>query len=510
MGITNFHKWIVQKYPSAKVSLDKVMFTNNLFIDLNFLLHYCSYGIDNEIVLLQRIMNNITYLIDTFVPITSVVLVTDGSPPLAKLLTQRKRRILMSRKTEISSEGLNHLILTVGTKFMESLGEKLSDYINRSINKYKISIKTIFDKPNEAESNILKIINSADAKETNIIVSNDADVIVMSCASQNTNIHIANIQPGKKLSIFSTTKICDLFKKQNGGSGLDFVFLMLLMGNDYLPKLHFVKFDLLLKTYSKNKSKSTLIEQVFVDNDNDNVDVNHADVNHADDKTTKEVSYRFNMENLLDYFRSCVSCVPNGLNRKYKLSDYDPDKIKYYLEGLLWCLTNYATSTCKKYDYMYTHGPIQPLDILYFLEFNKTMVLKYPSPEYNPINKEIYPILILPKKAISLINPKYHNLIKNDKRLSFLYEEELCPTCNQLHSELSELHLKIRDLQREAELETGGTDNGVDIEYISDLVLPYKKKIGRIGSKFEKHKHTHKQIELNDIYNVVEIITNSV
>ena len=477
MGIQNFHKWLMSKYPQSQIDINTIKNKHeHLYIDMNFLLHYCSYGIniDDEKTLIQRITNNITFLINTLKPTLSITLVTDGSPPLAKLITQRKRRILMARKDD--SECINHLKLTVGTEFMESLGTKLHDYITKMKLKYNIEIKTIFQQSNEAEINILKKINTRNVNEMNIIVSNDADTIILSSSSLNQNICIANLNSGKKIVMYSIKKLMELFTTEYKVSNLDFVFSMLLMGNDYLPKVHYINFDTILKSFTKNKY---LIKY----------------------DTHKKCT--FNNENMIEYITNVVCNISKGMNRRYKLINYNHDKIKYYLEGIIWCITNYVTNSCLKYDYMYVNGQIEPLDLLYFFEINNTINIEYPLPLFNSISKEIYPILILPKKAIHLINTKYHDLIKSNKELQFLYEEEECPLCINYHIEISSIHKKIKEIQLYAEL-----DDNKDTETIYDEILPYKKKLGKLSPQIEKHKLSHNSIKLNDIYKVIDIISS--
>jgi len=477
MGIQNFHKWLTSKYPQTQLDISTIKTKHeHLYIDMNFLLHYCSYGINinDEKTLFHRLTTNITFLINTLMPTQSVTLVTDGSPPLAKLLTQRKRRILMARKD--NSDCINHLKLTVGTQFMESLGAQLHEYITITKKKYMIDIKTIFQQPNEAEINILKKINTRNNNHMNVIVSNDADTIILSSSSINQNICIANINAGKKIIIYSIKKLMELFMNEYKVSNLDFVFSMLLMGNDYLPKVHYVNFDTVLCSFTKNK--------------------------YLIDYDSKNKICKFNNINMIYYFRNVVCNITKKMNYRYKLSNYNHDKIKHYLEGIIWCITNYITNSCQKYDYMYAQGNIEPLDILYFFEINNTINIQYPMPFFSPINKEIYPILILPKKGIHLINNKYHDVIKSNAELQLLYEEEECPNCIDYHNKISIIHKKIKDIQLLANL-----DENNDIEIINDEILPYKKKLSKINPLFEKHKLSHKSIKLNDIYKIINILS---
>ena len=55
MGIQNFHKWLTSKYPQSQIDISTIKNKHeHLYIDMNFLLHYCSYGIsiDDEKTLL--------------------------------------------------------------------------------------------------------------------------------------------------------------------------------------------------------------------------------------------------------------------------------------------------------------------------------------------------------------------------------------------------------------------------------------------------------------------------
>lgn len=479
MGIVNFHKWLLQKYTNLIIKNKEY---DNIYIDINFLLHYSSYGVTDETMLMKRLCANILLIITTYKPKRSVILVTDGTPPMAKLLLQRKRRIVMTRKTDepssISKDGINSinskdnqdsvfssLIFTVGTVFMDSLDRLLNTFITVNEKKYNIKIKTIFDSPNEAEMNILKRINKTDIQYTNLIVSNDADVIVMSCASHNNNIYVANIYSGKNIVVYSIQQLLDNLQQEYKISKIDFALLMLLMGNDYLPKLYFSTFDILLKHY-----KNDLL--IYADN-----------------------IFSFNTDNLKNYFSNIVINLHKSNIGRYSFLKYDHNKVKYYLEGLIWCITNYSTGHTDKFDYMYQFTPIHPLDILFFLETNTNINILYPLPFSEPIDSHLYAVLILPKKYKYLLIDQYKSICDSEQ-LSFLYEEELCSVCIKIHHDLSLCYEQKKFIQY---------DNS-DSEDIIIKQSFINKEIDTLCKQLEKHKIIHKPITMKIINSAINII----
>jgi 5'-3' exonuclease len=483
MGIKKFIDYIIFSYPSSVVDIEDVKNVDNMYIDLNFVLHYSMYGCANESMLLSRLYNNIDYLMDTIRPTKALILATDGSPSLAKILLQRKRRLDMARRyinnDDSDVENVDNdfrLSFTVGTNFMDTLKQTLKKYLENVKKKYKVDVITIFNEPNEAEMKIIKqIIKSSNLNESHAIISNDCDVIVIAASSNIKKIYIINICPKKTIRCFSVDKLMDLHNKKTNCNNTDFAFVMLLVGNDYIPKLNFISFESLWSSYSKtiiNNNKRLITNELTINPD----------------------SFTIFLRNLITY-------IPFNQNNKITLEQYDPKIIKHYLEGLVWCLTNYTTGTCDKYDYMYNYRSLQPLEILYFYEFNKQKEeskIYYPQPLFEPINKHIYSILILPKKAKFLINEKYHNIMDNE--LSYLYEEEMCKDCENLHLQLRTLNSELKELRL-------NTDTN-DPELLNDLELPIKKKISKISTKMSKHKKNHKNLSVDDIYNAINIIKN--
>ena len=60
-------------------------------------------------------------------------------------------------------------------------------------------------------------------------------------------------------------------------------------------------------------------------------------------------------------------------------------------------------------------------------------ICKINPDQYPSINANLYSLLVMPKKALPLIDPKYHAFAE---QCEILYEKELCATCNEYYNKL--------------------------------------------------------------------------
>ena len=68
--------------------------------------------------------------------------------------------------------------------------------------------------------------------------------------------------------------------------------------------------------------------------------------------------------------------------------------------------------------------------------------LKINKDTYPPLESLLYAILVLPKKALPLIEVKYHDFVDKNP---ILYEEESCKKCIKYYSEKEKDFKKIRE-----------------------------------------------------------------
>jgi 5'-3' exonuclease len=97
MGITGFYSWITANYPDSFVKLNKPIFFNHIYIDLNYLLHMCVYNSPNIKVTVKKIETMILDICSNHHAIDTINICCDGSAPLAKLFLQRIRRLQEAR-----------------------------------------------------------------------------------------------------------------------------------------------------------------------------------------------------------------------------------------------------------------------------------------------------------------------------------------------------------------------------------------------------------------------------
>ena len=116
-GIAGFQRWFTSEFPEAVINVydgDGDTFDHVAF-DMNGLLHSACLKAKTIEHAVLRIFRELDATLRVLQPRKSVVLAFDGPGPLAKLLTQRKRRLKASRQSKYKMSGLN---ITPGTPFM--------------------------------------------------------------------------------------------------------------------------------------------------------------------------------------------------------------------------------------------------------------------------------------------------------------------------------------------------------------------------------------------------------
>lgn len=456
MGINGFNKFIRENYPKT-IKKEWLVSYDNVYIDLNACLHNISYIVSSRQELFTRLEHFIMNIIQHVNPTKNIIFASDGPAPMAKLLLQRSRRLDMSRKK--INEETTSLNFTPGTIFMNELEENLKNLVKKIKVLYKTNVILMLDGPNEAEIKVKNYIYKSlkEHNYTHCIVSNDADVIVLSMNLPKIHNIFVMHKTSQSIEFISLGILLDEHTNKFGCSrkpGHDFTVLNVMLGNDYIPKVNFIDFPKLWKSYDfvlKN-NKSGLI---------------------TDDGTVSNIF-------LIDLMVEIINNTPNHLITKFKIEDYDSSLYNNYLEGLLWCMHLYDTGECNKYDYTYEFRDTpHPNGIILALQ-NKDRYMKIIENNSKPLCKDLYSLLLIPKCAKKLLDNKYYDLI-DSKEFEILYEEEQCKECENLHKELGE----------------------INAEYLEDKENDkLKKKITSKSKKLSTHKRTHTKVTPNDIYNI--------
>lgn len=465
MGIDNFNTWLKSKYPSCLQNIKSNLIYDYIYIDLNHILHYDIRKSENCGELKNNIFKSLDIIFSNFIASKGIIITIDGPSPYAKVILQKERRSqgLLSDNSEITSE-MDPINLTPGTSLMKKIDSYIFQY-GKEIKKRNYFLKPEFilvpaSKYGEGEVKIfekMREILKDNTKSTNLVIGNDADIIVLGMATSpfyNINIlmrhnselcliSIKDLLREQGKSLLNNGKISYL-KKNNIRN--DFVILSILNGNDYLPKLKYIKFDILWETYNKFIEMNNFFEN------NCNLIKNNY----------------FDNEALITFFRYLL----NNLAKRYTKFNYDKyneEDIEKYLEGLLWCLNMYQTGKCSMYEFIFDRPSPTPINVYMYLISNREKKIDIPNSTTVPLSCEYYPLLLMPYKAKKIIPKKYHKYMDND--LKYLYEKEKCILCKDLYDSMDE-------------------------ENKNDVL----KKI----KKHNKEKHSYK-FNINDIKKIIDI-----
>lgn len=254
MGVPAFFRWLTEKFPKVlndvlekriaivegiPMPLDLTQPNpngveyDNLYVDMNGLIHPCSHPEDREAPKTEEEMFlNVTKYVDRLFaairPRRLLFLAIDGVAPRAKMNQQRSRRFRAAQdaaeraelKARIMSE-MNNVgidianaddhkewdsnVITPGTPFMAKLSAYLWYYITEKVNTNAAwkNIKVIFSdatEPGEGEHKIMKFIRCErsqpgyDPNQRHVLHGLDADLIMLALATHETHFSILREQ----------------------------------------------------------------------------------------------------------------------------------------------------------------------------------------------------------------------------------------------------------------------------------------------------------------------------
>ena len=326
MGIPLYFKKISEKYGNVITpNLDHRRRTR-LYFDLNGAIHpVCRHYLKKieydplqknniEQVMLHDLVHYMKKLIQ-FSQATEVFIAIDGVAPLAKMNQQRMRRYKSAQERDSNVPYWDTNMISPGTPFMI----KLQKYIEECITKGELhpcfereflkdktfpNPKIMFSNanvPGEGEHKIMEQIRSLteeQSKNENLVIYGlDADLMMLSMASQKHNIYLLReeieyLKGGTSMDhdgwgdrhlylqidelkyaiteeligiIQKTNPICTIVKRMNytkedrklGNFIDDYIFLCFLFGNDFLPhslilSLRYDGLEHILKAYAKS------------------------------------------------------------------------------------------------------------------------------------------------------------------------------------------------------------------------------------------------------------------
>jgi 5'-3' exonuclease len=258
MGIPSYFRRILQRYPGCLRSGPDAIKAEALAFDFNCLIYYClrlmpPFEESNQSSWEQSLLHEINKTVKTIWNVAGcpeqVFLAVDGVVPMAKIRQQRMRRFKsawLRQKGLDGRAGWDSNAITPGTKFMERLTISLRGLCAT----HKGWVVSGTDEKGEGEHKVMQWIRQKKGNGSVIVYGLDADLILLSM--------LTGEQTGRKLWLMrekqefghkgSSAKeggqeyqfmSLSEFQEKLGVKGeeqvLQYIALMNLMGNDFLP-----------------------------------------------------------------------------------------------------------------------------------------------------------------------------------------------------------------------------------------------------------------------------------
>ena len=365
-------------------------------------------------------------------PTDTFILAVDGVAPLAKITQQRSRRF---KSAETSGKLFDSNSITPGTEMMIRLNLYLQQWIDS--NKLQLPSKVIYSShlvPGEGEHKIMDFIRGKQVlgSDTHVLYGMDADLIMLSLISPIDNIYLMREDVRDVINIDNLRTALQRQMNYRSTYLTDFVVIMSLIGNDFLPhppalSQISISIDTMINIY--NRRKISLTNQFGIKWDTFLIfleEIAQIEPSLIMKESTRRVTYPSEMIQQaisvddqhhpvfdFDTFRSLW--YHNEFNQQVVIKskelplDVTTDDIftmgQQYLIGIGWVLryyTNGTTSINLRWFYPYFHAPLFS-DLQRVLQKLKT-VDDYQSVEGQMMLNPIYQLLsVLPRKSKPLL-----------------------------------------------------------------------------------------------------------
>jgi hypothetical protein len=293
-GIKGFRSWFESQFPDAILAMPKDTAHDefdHVLIDMNQLLHVALRRSRSEGHALTLLMKELDACCDLASPRRSLVLAMDGPPSAAKLATQRRRRFSTIVRSDWKQQQLKRfgrtlsktqeakklrrlntetktLCITPGTAFMDRAEQTLLYWAWQRMSNPRTRLSNVrvyissSRVPGEGEVKLLDWILQKNRRGDSIaIIGGDSDLVLEGLIIPPSSTHnvFVLLPDGNKrylaVSLWETTRALSKFLPKLVAADMmrvrtDLVLLLILNGNDYLPRLRGVSgFNKVFHTY---------------------------------------------------------------------------------------------------------------------------------------------------------------------------------------------------------------------------------------------------------------------
>lgn len=300
MGIKNYIKYLDQEHHQAKIRI-----YDYLYLDCNYIIHFLIYKCKSDLDLYRKIdifWNNLISIIKIK---KKLYLIYDGESENNKINDPKYQTHILRDKVKIKSNDYDKQTINPGSNILKTFHNYLEIIIEKYKKFNKLNFEIILDNDEnkgEGDIKILNIIYNSD-QDNICICSKDSDMILISHSLIiNKLIDIDILVDLRSLNFIDKNK----FKNYN----LDYVLIVLLLGNDYLPKISNVNYNNLIDSYNKYlKYNDPLI-----------------------------INNNINYDNLIIFI---TYVILNSKKNKFNNKNININKFSIYYNNLCWCLKYY-------------------------------------------------------------------------------------------------------------------------------------------------------------------------
>jgi 5'-3' exonuclease len=424
MGIFTFAgSWVLKKFRGTLVVQNFIPSNvSSLVIDMNGTIHRALQKVyyygdfadpdKNELALatpwpemkakiFSAIMTETDEIIARIMPKEILVIAIDGPTNVAKMQQQRTRRYRAAFHRK--EDSFDTSIITPGTDFMFEIDEMFRrELVERRASYPPTVIYSSHLAPGEGEHKLMEMyrkgdISSVEADGKHVIYGLDADLILLSLISPQKEVMLVREDRRELLDIelFRQALINAAPDELKESAIIDFIILMTLVGNDFIPHgpLHHSMYDLvegLLAAYYKvGKPLSVMNNGTYTVNlkavgmvahemhivQAERLAYEAMHPNFRDDQPaeynrftqgalrrnpeTDEVVFDFDAFRSI-WYTNAFGCNNGGNPINDDFTDEDiTDMCESYAEGIVWCTRYYQTKDIdSKWVYKYFHAPL--------------------------------------------------------------------------------------------------------------------------------------------------------
>lgn len=322
MGISGYLKNLSHEHVVNKTF-------DTVYIDCNYMLHYLIYKCKSDNDLYDKLYNYCKYLFDNVKIKYNIYLIFDGEG-IDVINPKNETQITRQKYKKVSDDYDKQVI-----KPKSAIINTFKTYFVNIINTFKKIYKSNFNVnvnddyvQDEADYKILNYLHNSNDNENICIISRDSDMILI---AYNTvikkNVYIDIITILRPLMYVDVNKLVEKYHDS------DYILAILLLGNDYLPKISNVDYNVIINNYCKYKKHGC--EKI----------INNDDINYT---------------SLVEFITYIV------VDKKIKLNigKINYDRFNTYFNNLLWCLKKYNITNN---DNTYSNDTLNVVNIYNFI-----------------------------------------------------------------------------------------------------------------------------------------------